>query len=132
MSHSMIYQTTSKTFRKNFHIMFLKKKNACQKYYCPIIQWKRGKKNSADHRKSLLIITNWFIGNLEDHFIANILISLCEIQQILYLPDKNRSPLKILRWLLTTFQHSMLLKMHISTILKSTTEVKFMEHIIIA
>ena len=96
-----------------------------KKYYCPIIQWKRGKKTSADHRKSLLIITNWFIGNLEDHFITNILISLCEIQEILYLPDKNRSPLRILRWLLATFQHSMLLKMHISAILKSMTKRKF-------
>ena len=82
-------------------------------------------KNSADHRKSLLIITNWFIENLKDHFTTNILISLCEIQEILYLPDKNRSPLTILRLLLATFQHSMLLKIHISTSLKSMTERKF-------
>ena len=82
-------------------------------------------KNSADHRKSLLIITDWFIENLKDHFTTNILISLCEIQEILYLTDKNRSPLTILRLLLVTFQHPMLLKIHISTSLKSMMEQKF-------
>ena len=73
----------------------------------------------------MLIITDWFIGNLKDHFTTNILISLCGIQEILYLPDKNRSPLTILRLLLATFQHSVLLKIHISTSLKSMTERKF-------
>ena len=46
--------------------------------------------------KGLLIITHWLIENLKIHFTTNILISFCEIQQILYLPDKNRSPLTIL------------------------------------
>ena len=106
------------------HHVSKEKKNACQKYYCPIIQWKRGKK-SADHRKSLLIIANWFVGNLKDHFTTNILISLCEMQEILYLPDKNRPPLTMLRLQLATFQHSMLLKIHISTSLKSMAKRKF-------
>ena len=79
-------------------------------------------KNSADHRKILLIITNWFIESLKDHFTTNILISLCETQKVLYLPDRNRSPLTIFHLLLATFHHSMLLKIHISTSLKSMTE----------
>ena len=32
--------------------------------------------NSADHRKSLLLITNWFLSNLKSHFSTNILTTL--------------------------------------------------------
>ena len=53
--------------------------------------------NSADQRKS-------FIENLKIHFTTNILISLCGIQEILCLPDKNRSPLTILPLISTIFQ----------------------------
>ena len=35
--------------------------------------------NSADYRKSLLIITHWFIENLKIHFTTDILISVWEI-----------------------------------------------------
>ena len=47
------------------------------------------------------------------------------MQEILYLPDKSRPPLTMLRLQLATFQHSMLLKMHISTSLKSMAKRKF-------
>ena len=45
--------------------------------------------NSADHRKSLLIMTHWLTKNLKIRFTTNILISLCKIQEILYLHDKK-------------------------------------------
>ena len=48
-------------------------------------------KNSAGQRKSLLIIKNWFVQSLKDPFTTNILISLRQIQEMLYLPDKNMS-----------------------------------------
>ena len=34
-------------------------------------------KNSADHRKSVLLIINWFLSNLKNHFSKNILTTLC-------------------------------------------------------
>ena len=46
-------------------------------------------KNSADHRKSLLLISNWFLSNMKNHFSISILITLCEIQEILYLHDQK-------------------------------------------
>ena len=52
---------------------------------------KKRQKNSADQRKSLLIIKNWFVQSLKDPFNTNILISLRQIQEMLYLPDKNMS-----------------------------------------
>ena len=82
-------------------------------------------KNSADHRKSLLLITNWFLSNMKNHFLTNILITLCEIQEILYLPDKKRSVQKIMRLIFSTFKHAMLLKIHLDGKLKSETEQKF-------
>ena len=52
---------------------------------------KKRQKNSADQRKSLLIIKNWFVQSLKDPFTTNILISLRQIEEMLYLPDKNMS-----------------------------------------
>ena len=39
-------------------------------------------KNAADYRKSLFLVTNWFLSNMKDHFTKNILLTLCEIQEI--------------------------------------------------
>ena len=70
-------------------------------------------KNSADHRKSLLLITSWFLSNMKSHFSANILITLCEIQEIL-------------RLMFSTFKHAMLLKIHLDSKLRSETEQNFL------
>ena len=70
-------------------------------------------KNAADHRRSLLLITNWFQQNLSDHYTTKILESFTEIQEILYLPDKERSLQSVFRLTITTFIHSMLLKIYI-------------------
>ena len=55
-----------------------------------ILPHRKKAQNLVDHRKSLSIITHWFIEHLKICFSTNILISLCEIQEALYLPDKNR------------------------------------------
>ena len=39
-------------------------------------------KNAADYRKSLFLVTNWFLSNMKDHFTKNILLTLYEIQEI--------------------------------------------------
>ena len=82
-------------------------------------------KNSANHRKSLLLMTNWFLSNMKNHFSTYILITLCEIQEILYLPDQRRSVQKIMRLIFSTFKHAMLLKIHLDSKLKSEIEWKF-------
>ena len=46
------------------------------------------KKNSADHKKGLLIIKHWFIENHKIRFTTSILILLCEIREILYWQNK--------------------------------------------
>ena len=71
-------------------MMFFKKKMHVKNIIAQSFHEKETK-NSADNRKSLLIIKNWFVQSLKDHFAANILISLREIQEILNLPDKDRS-----------------------------------------
>ena len=46
------------------------------------------------------------------------------MQEILYLPDKKRSVQRIMRLILSTFKHAMLLKIHLDGKLKSETEGK--------
>ena len=53
-------------------------------------------KNSSDYRKSILIVTKWFQDNCSNHVFKSIFLTLCEIQEILYSPDKNRSPQSVL------------------------------------
>ena len=54
-------------------------------------------KNSSNYREGLIIVTNWFIENNHDNksikfkYALDILQSLAEIQEILYLPDNKRS-----------------------------------------
>ena len=77
-------------------------------------KWKQFRRS----HKSLLIIAHWFIDNLKNHFTTNILISLGEIQEILFLPDKSRLTLTMMPLISATIQHPMLLEMHITTSLK--------------
>ena len=81
-------------------------------------------KNSSDYRKSLLMITNWFLQHHKHHFALKILTTLSEIQEILYLPEIDRTPVTILRLIITCFKHAMLLKIHIDGNVKSLTERK--------
>ena len=48
-------------------------------------------KNSSDYRKSLLVVTQWFHENHKMHMIRDILITLSEAQEIMYLPDNQQS-----------------------------------------
>ena len=66
--------------------------------------------NSADYRKSLLVVANWFRENMSDSHITEIMVTLREIQGILYLPDCDRTPLTVLRLYLTVFLHALFIK----------------------
>ena len=80
-----------------YHTTSQKKKKALVKDIITSSFNDKEAKNAADHWKSLLLIINWLLLNMENHFSTNMLITLCEIQEILYLPDQNRSVQKIMR-----------------------------------
>ena len=80
-------------------------------------------KNSADHR-SLLLLTNWFVSHMKNHFSRNLLETLCKIQ-ILYLPEEKRNTQKILQPILALFSHAMIIKIHMDGHIKSMSERKF-------
>ena len=81
-------------------------------------------KNSSDYRKSLLIVTNWLIQNLSEHYITKIFSTFAEIQEITYAVEEKRSRPKILRLSNITFTHALLLFIHIKDNLKSLTSRK--------
>ena len=55
-------------------------------------------KQSSVYRKSLLVVTQWFKENHKTHMIRDILITLSETQEIMYLPHNQLSPRTVL-WL---------------------------------
>ena len=81
-------------------------------------------KNSADYRRSLLMITNWFQQELPNHFTTQISKTLSEIQELLYLPDNKRNPATILKLIITTYKHAMFLKVNIDGNIRSMTDRK--------
>ena len=69
-------------------------------------------KNSADHRKSLLILCSFFNEKFTNSYLTETLMTLAEIQEILYSPEKERNVVKVLRLHNITFKHALLLKKH--------------------
>ena len=82
-------------------------------------------KNSADYRKSLLILCTFFNERFPNGYLTEILMTLAEIQQILYLQEKDRTVSRILRLHNIIFKHAMLLKIHFANNLKKLTERRF-------
>ena len=80
-------------------------------------------KNSSDYGKSLLIVTNWLIQNLPEHYITKIFSTFSEIQEITYTVEEKRSCPKILR--LSNLTFALLLFIHIKDNLKSLASRKF-------
>ena len=75
--------------------------------------------------KILLLVTNWFLSNIKNHFTTNILLALCEIWETLYLPETKRSAQKLMRLISTSFLHALFLKINIEGKIKSATERTF-------
>ena len=69
-------------------------------------------KNSSDYRKCLLVVTEWLQENHKSHMIRDILITLSEAQEIMYLPDNQRSPQTVLRLYLVMFFHMPFIKIN--------------------
>ena len=67
-------------------------------------------RNSSDYRKNLLVVCAFFIERFPGAYYTEMLKTLAEIQDLLYLPEKERSTTKILRFYNTTFLHTLLLK----------------------
>ena len=75
--------------------------------------------------KISLIVTQWFLENHEDRIFRDIIIALCEIQEIIYLPDNQRSPQTVLRLYIITFIHMIYVKMNLRENLKKLARRKF-------
>ena len=69
----------------------------------------------------MLTVTQWFLGNHEDHIFRDILTTLCETQEIIYLPDNQISPQTVLRLYVITFIHMLCLKRNLRGNLKKLT-----------
>ena len=82
-------------------------------------------KNSSDYRKSILILTKWFQDNCSNHVFKSIFVTLCEILEILYSPDKSRSPQSVLRLYLILFIHMLLIKINFCGKFRKLTARKF-------
>ena len=79
-------------------------------------------RNSSDYRKSLLVVCAFFIERFPGTYYNEILKTLAEIQKLLYLPGKERSTSKILRFYNATFLHTLLIKRYFENNLKVLTE----------
>ena len=82
-------------------------------------------KNSAAYRESILIVCNWLEEHHSNHYVTNVIKTMTEIQEILYLPDSKRSIQKVLRLINIIFIHSLLIQKHFQDNLTKLTERKF-------
>ena len=48
-------------------------------------------KNGSYSRKSLLLVGNWLLETAPEHFVTKINLTMCEIQEISYLPESKRN-----------------------------------------
>ena len=71
-----------------------------------------------------MVVANWFRENMSDSHITEIMVTLCEIQEILYLPDCDRTPLTVLRLYLTVFLHALYIKITLRGNLKKLSPRK--------
>ena len=76
-------------------------------------------KNASDYRKSLLLVRNWLLETAPVHFVTKIILTMCKIQEISYLPESKRNLKKILRLGNITFFHSMFLVINLKNNSKS-------------
>ena len=58
--------------------------------------------------------------------LIEILVTLAEMQEILYFPEKERNGVKVLRLRSITFKHAMLRKIHFPNKLKNFTKRKYL------
>ena len=106
---------TDKKFKKSFNFLINNSFNG------------KEAKNASDYCKSLLIVTQWFLGNHEDHIFRDILTTLCEIQEIIYLPANQIQSQTVLQLYIITFIHMLCLKMNLRGNLKKLTRRKFFQ-----
>ena len=76
-------------------------------------------KNASDYRKSLLLVRNWLLETAPVHFVTKIILTMCKIQEISYLPESKRNLKKISRLGNIKFFHSMFLVINLKNNSKS-------------
>ena len=72
-------------------------------------------RSSFDYHKILLAMCAFFIERFPGTYYIKILKILTELQELLYLPEKEKSTTKILRFYYTTFLHTLLLNLKVLT-----------------
>ena len=82
-------------------------------------------KNGSDYRDSLIIVATWFLQNHPFHFATDIIITLAEIQEILYSPETKRSIQSVFRLRNVTIRNAFLLKIHMQDNIISMTGRKY-------
>ena len=82
-------------------------------------------KNYSDYRKRLLVFCSFFLEKSPGSYITQLLVTLAEIQELLYSPEKERSIKKVLRLCNLTFVHALLIKKYWENDLKILTQRKF-------
>ena len=79
------------------------------------------------YRKSLLVVANWFKENLSYSHITKIMVTLFEIQEIIYLSDCDRTTLTVLRLYLNGFFYMQyILKSPFDLILKTLAQENYL------
>ena len=76
-------------------------------------------KNGSDYIKSLLLVSNWLIQFLPDHFVTKLFITMTEILKLFV------TMTEILRLSNLVFQHALLIDIYIKDFLVSLTPQKF-------
>ena len=82
-------------------------------------------RNSSDYRQNVLVVCIFFIQRFSGTYYTEILKKLTEIQELLYLPEKERSATKILWFYNGTFLHTLLIRRHFQNNFKVLTPRKF-------
>ena len=75
----------------------------------------KGVRNFSDYRKTLLVLCTFFIERFPGTYFTEILKILTGIQEVLYLPENEKSTIKILRFIYTTY-----IPPNLHTLLKKT------------
>ena len=74
--------------------------------------------------KACSLLENWLLETAPEHFVTKIILTMCEIQEISYLPESKRNSKAILRLSYLTFLYSMFLVINLKNNSKSLTQRK--------
>ena len=81
-------------------------------------------KNASDCRKILLLVGDWLLETVREHFVTKTILTMCEIREISYVFERKRNSKKILCLSNITFLHSMFLVINLTNNAKPLSQRK--------